>query len=207
MSAPALVTALPVRPSRTTPVRVGLRASDPLTAAGLRRWLRAEPREVRVVPDLADAEVVVVAPDAMPRSWYRRAVATSRGSAPEARVMVLADAAHGALPQAAELDADVVVDREAMTAPGLLRSVLALAWGVPAAATVPAAADRTDEPTDGRARTVLQLLADGHDLSEIATRLAYSERTVKNILYGFLGEAGARNRVQAVAAAIRSGLI
>ncbi|MGI8311817.1 response regulator transcription factor [Saccharopolyspora hattusasensis] len=54
---------------------------------------------------------------------------------------------------------------------------------------------------------VLQLIAEGFDLKEIAQKLAYSERTIKNILYQVMARYGLRNRVHAVSLAIRSGLI
>jgi len=51
------------------------------------------------------------------------------------------------------------------------------------------------------------LLADGMDNTEIASRLNYSERTVRNIVQGVLSRLKLRNRVQAVAYAIRTGAI
>jgi DNA-binding NarL/FixJ family response regulator len=54
---------------------------------------------------------------------------------------------------------------------------------------------------------VLGLLAAGEDTKEIAAALAYSERTVKNIVHDVLMKMNCRNRVQAVAQATRSGLI
>ena len=58
-----------------------------------------------------------------------------------------------------------------------------------------------------RERDVLRLVADGFNTAEIALRLSYSERTVKNILYNVLSRLRVRNRSHAVAAAIRSGMI
>lgn len=54
---------------------------------------------------------------------------------------------------------------------------------------------------------VLGLLAAGEDTKEIAAALAYSERTVKNIVHDVLMKMNCRNRVQAVAQATRNGLI
>ncbi|PKW16315.1 response regulator transcription factor [Saccharopolyspora spinosa] len=54
---------------------------------------------------------------------------------------------------------------------------------------------------------VLQLISEGFDLKEIAQKLAYSERTIKNILYQVMARYGLRNRTHAVSFAIRSGLI
>ena len=54
---------------------------------------------------------------------------------------------------------------------------------------------------------VLRLVADGCDTAEIANRLAYSERTVKNVLHDVTTRLQLRNRSHAVAYALREGLI
>lgn len=54
---------------------------------------------------------------------------------------------------------------------------------------------------------VIRLLAEGLSTREIAEQLNYSERTVKNIIHGTLSRLNLRNRVQAVAFAIRSGVL
>ena len=54
---------------------------------------------------------------------------------------------------------------------------------------------------------VLRLVADGFDTAEIAKKLSYSERTIKNILHDVVSRFGLRNRAHAVAYALREGLI
>jgi DNA-binding NarL/FixJ family response regulator len=54
---------------------------------------------------------------------------------------------------------------------------------------------------------VLRLVADGCDTSEIAKQLAYSERTIKNVIQGVTSRLHLRNRSHAVAYAVRQGLI
>jgi DNA-binding NarL/FixJ family response regulator len=54
---------------------------------------------------------------------------------------------------------------------------------------------------------VLKLLSDGHDTAEVARRLCYSERTVKNVLQDMTRRHNLRNRTHAVAYALRQGLI
>jgi DNA-binding NarL/FixJ family response regulator len=54
---------------------------------------------------------------------------------------------------------------------------------------------------------VLKLLADGYDTAEVARRLAYSERTVKNVVQDITRRHNLRNRTHAVAYALRQGLI
>ena len=54
---------------------------------------------------------------------------------------------------------------------------------------------------------VLKLVAEGWDTAQIATRLSYSERTVKNVLHDVTTRLQLRNRSHAVAYAMREGLI
>jgi DNA-binding NarL/FixJ family response regulator len=66
----------------------------------------------------------------------------------------------------------------------------------------PAAARLTD-----REQQVLSLIAAGHPTREVAQQLCYSERTVKNVLHDVVTKLNARSRSQAVAFAVREGLI
>lgn len=54
---------------------------------------------------------------------------------------------------------------------------------------------------------MLRLIAEGFDTAEIATKMAYSERTVKNVLYEVTTRLQVRNRAHAVGYAMRHGLI
>jgi len=58
-----------------------------------------------------------------------------------------------------------------------------------------------------REQSVLSLIAEGHPTREIAQQLSYSERTVKNVLHDVVTKLGVRSRSQAVAQAVRDGLI
>jgi DNA-binding NarL/FixJ family response regulator len=58
-----------------------------------------------------------------------------------------------------------------------------------------------------REASVLRLVAEGYDTTEIGQRLFYSERTVKNIIHDVTSRLELRNRAHAVAYAIREGLI
>jgi DNA-binding NarL/FixJ family response regulator len=54
---------------------------------------------------------------------------------------------------------------------------------------------------------VLRLLSEGFDTAEVARRLCYSERTVKNVLQDLTRRHNLKNRTHAVAFALRQGLI
>jgi DNA-binding NarL/FixJ family response regulator len=58
-----------------------------------------------------------------------------------------------------------------------------------------------------REQQVLALIAKGHPTREVAKELSYSERTVKNVLHDVVTKLNARSRSQAVAHAIREGMI
>ena len=58
-----------------------------------------------------------------------------------------------------------------------------------------------------REQQVLSLIAAGHPTREVALQLCYSERTVKNVLHDVVTKLNARSRSQAVAFAVREGLI
>ena len=58
-----------------------------------------------------------------------------------------------------------------------------------------------------REQQVLALIAKGHPTREVALELCYSERTVKNVLHDVVTKLNARSRSQAVAHAVREGLI
>jgi DNA-binding NarL/FixJ family response regulator len=54
---------------------------------------------------------------------------------------------------------------------------------------------------------VLRLLAEGFDTAAIASKLAYSERTIKSIIHALTVRLNLKNRLHAVAYATKAGLI
>jgi DNA-binding NarL/FixJ family response regulator len=58
-----------------------------------------------------------------------------------------------------------------------------------------------------RERLVLRLVADGRQTREVAAELCYSERTIKNVLHDVVIKMNVRTRSQAVAQAVRKGMI
>ena len=62
-------------------------------------------------------------------------------------------------------------------------------------------------PLTHREQRVLTLIADGCSTREVAQRMNYSERTIKNVLQSVSERLHYRNRTQAVACAVRNGWI
>ncbi|MEU3769690.1 LuxR C-terminal-related transcriptional regulator [Amycolatopsis keratiniphila] len=189
----------PVRPVVRTgerrEIRVAVHAGDPLVLAGLRSALGGGPG-ITLRDDPAKADVLVAVAGDDPR----------RIPAGSARLVLVAEHPNQAeLWAAVERGLAVVVARSEATPGRLLRAV------------ADAHAGRGDLPAKPRELTlsglspreteVLRLLAEGFDTGEIARRVAYSDRTVKNILHGLLSRFNLRNRTHVVAYALREGLI
>ena len=98
-----------------------------------------------------------------------------------------------------------VLRKETLTTDSLASAVRAAAAGngvAPEYDDKPARSRLTD-----REQQVLSLIANGHPTREVAQQLCYSERTVKNVLHDIVTKLNARSRSQAVAHAVREGLI
>ena len=204
-------------------IRVFVFGEDPISQAGVATQLRGRP-EVLVVDgtDIDSAEVAVVIVDQMGDNTARTVHAVQRGGCPRVVLVV------------SELDdAGLLVAVETGVS-GLLRRREATPERLAAAVTSAASGDGTLAPdllgrlmaqmsrlqrdvlaprgigpaglTD-RERDVLRLLADGLDTAEIAAQLAYSERTIKNIIHDLTTRLNLKNRSHAVAYAVKSGLI
>jgi DNA-binding CsgD family transcriptional regulator len=90
---------------------------------------------------------------------------------------------------------------------GGIRAAAAGVGFVPLAASWQAPAVDTPGQLQPREVEVLRLVADGFDTVEIARKLNYSERTVKNVIHQITQRLGLRNRPHAVAYAIKNGLM
>lgn len=204
-------------------VRVVLRASDPLSYEGLLSYLQSRSEFTVVDPaDQAEATVFVVSCDQLTAD----VVALLRRSAAELAVpvvLVVSEITEAELLIAVECRVVAVLPRVAVTADRLAHGVLAAANG---GGVLPPslvgellkhverlhrevltpnglnAAGLTSREVD-----VLRLMANGFDTHEIAEELCYSERTVKNVIYGVTHRLKLRNRAHAVAYALRTGLI
>jgi DNA-binding NarL/FixJ family response regulator len=204
-------------------VRVALQAADPLSHAGLAALLqyRTDLTVLRA-SQRAEAEVLVMAAERLTSD----VIAVLRRSAAELGVpvvLVTQEITEAELLTAVECRVVAILPRTAVTAERLAHGVRAAAGG---GGVMPPNlvgellkhVDRMqrDVLTPGglhpsglspREVDVLRLMADGFDTNEIASKLCYSERTVKNVIYGVTHRLKLRNRSHAVAYALRAGMI
>ncbi len=194
-------------------LRVAVHTADPLTLAGLAGMLsQASALEV-VPPGARGANVLVAAEDPVDHDLpvLRRAVSEQGGLPvvlitgplpPEGYRSAAAAGVRRALPhQAARTElliAEVLAARTAVTT-----TSARLAAGYDALVAGPDGSSRFHE----REIRVLRMIADGKDTVEIGAAMGYSQRTIKNILHQAQHRLALRNRAEAVAAAIRAGLI
>ncbi|MFF3852941.1 LuxR C-terminal-related transcriptional regulator [Micromonospora sp. NPDC002575] len=204
-------------------VPVHLSSTDVISRAGVVSQLRPRPEVLLLDAAEADrAEVSVIIADGIDEPVLRtlRALRTRGASALVLVVTQVDDAGlvaaveHGVagIVRRSEASADrlVTVIRAAAAGEGtvppdllgrLLQQVGTLQREVlgPRGLTFSGLADREVE--------VLRLVADGFDTAEIAAKLSYSQRTIKNILHDVTNRLHLRNRCHAVAYALRNGLI
>lgn len=204
-------------------IRVELRAADPISQAGAANHLRTRPEIQLVTPDAPDPpQVVVVVVDSVDDEVLRTLRKIQRtGSARGVLVLTQVDAQQ--LVSAAECGFTGVVRRHEATAermvqvisavargegyvpPDLLGSLLVQVGRVQGQVLSPRGLNFTG--LANREIEVLRLVAEGYDTADIALKLAYSERTIKNVLHAVMIRLNLRNRSHAVAYALRQGLI
>jgi DNA-binding NarL/FixJ family response regulator len=166
-------------------------------------------------PGLQGADLVVMDPALPGGSDFVAAVRQATG----AKVIVCAsDIAHDAALAALQAGAVGYLRKDELTPDSLATAVRAAANGTSVVtpellehllAKLPENAEARPAParlTD-REQQVLSLIAAGHPTREVALELSYSERTVKNVLHDVVTKLNARSRSQAVAFAVREGLI
>jgi DNA-binding NarL/FixJ family response regulator len=169
-------------------------------------------------PALFTADIVLIDPALPGGGDFVGAVREATG----ARVIVCSsDGAHEAVVSALQAGAVGYLRKDELTPESLAASIRAAANGTGVvtsnlleplfahangngngSASRPVAATLTD-----REQQVLALIAAGHPTREVAQELCYSERTVKNVLHDVVTKLNARSRSQAVAFAVREGLI
>ena len=204
-------------------IHTAIYSDDPVVRAGMVAMLRQCP-EIGLAedPENPDLSVLVVCVDAVDdealaamRKWGRRDGVRT--------VLVVGAIREAQLLDAIEHGATAVVRRQEASVPGMISAIRAAARG---AGALPAdllggllaqlgQARRSSSRREGmavpglsdREIDVVRLLAEGHDTREIAGRLNYSERTVKNVLHGLMMRLQLRNRPHVVAYAARHGYL
>jgi DNA-binding NarL/FixJ family response regulator len=195
-------------------LRVAVWASDPIALAGLVKYLEARP-EIVVVPGRrrGDAAVLVVACERVGED----VLAVVRGAAESGVPIVLVtnQVDQGDLGVLAECHVVTVLRRATVSGSRLAASITDAASGRGASARELSRQveglrlGTTSDFTGLSAREVdvLRLMAQGWDTAEIAGKLCYSERTVKNVIHAMTSRLKLRNRPHVVAYALRAGLI
>ncbi|MFJ2008709.1 helix-turn-helix transcriptional regulator [Streptomyces chartreusis] len=208
--------------SRKRAVTVRVHAADPITHAGIRHCLDEHP-EVEVSGDEADPfDVFVVAVENADVSTLK--LLRTLSPLDDTRFLLILDKRWEAdVTTAVEHGIRAVLMRANLTPAILARAVTAVMEGEgifpprlqgnlmrqiqEIHRQVLAPRGLTSSGFSAREIDVFHLLAEGLDLEEIAQKLNYSERTVKNILYNAMKRHQLRNRTHAVSHAIRLGLI
>ncbi len=208
-----------------TPTRLSVWVEDanPIYRRGLTACLEAEGIKVagesaRLVHavDPVDAQVLVFgASDGRLGEVVSLHHATPNGS-PIALVALVRDQHDPALIDAIEAGVPGILLRDELSPASLVAALRTVATGqsaVPARLLARIIESAAQGKRHGafdigvREVSVLRELAAGSDTNEIADQLAYSERMVKRIVHDLLVKMNCRNRVQAVALAVRHGII
>ena len=207
----------------TKRLSVLVRGSDPITEAGVASQLRGRP-EVWVLDQehQADADVAIVVVEHLDQP-AECAVRALRRNGCDRVVVVASQIDDGALMRAVELGVCALLRRQEATPERLASAAVCAARGDGAMAPdllgrlldqmsrlqqkVLAPRGIGPQGFTDREVAVLRLLAEGCDTAEIADRLAYSERTIKNVIHDLTSRMQLRNRSHAVAFAMRAGVI
>ncbi|WP_245761856.1 response regulator transcription factor [Saccharopolyspora shandongensis] len=201
-------------------IRVAIHAQDYFTRMGLANCLGGDPQLVEASGDNAD--VVVIAIETAEASTMQE-LQVFRPDTATPLLLIVGDRWHADISAAAEWGVRAVLWRRHFSATTFMQAIRAVGSGggyFPASLQgalieqivrtyreVLAPQGLNPSGFTNREIDVLRLVAEGFDLQQIADKLHYSERTVKNILYQFMKRFGLHNRAHAVSYAIRSGLI
>jgi len=203
--------------------KVALQAMDPLSHAGLAALLQYRGDVTVLRPaQRNDAEVLVVAAERLTPDVVA-ALRRTGAEIPAPIVLIVQEVVEAELMTAVECRVVAILPRAAVTAERLAHSVRAAATG--GGVMPPNLVGELIKQVERMQRDVLapnglnasgltpreidvlRLMADGFDTNEIAGKLCYSERTVKNVIYGVTHRLKLRNRSHAVAYALRAGMI
>ena len=203
--------------------RAIVQAPDPVSLAGISGLLESSPGfEVLAVEDVSKANVVVLCCERFTTSvlaMLRRSTSTTGLPV----VLVIDDIDASELLIAVKNRVVAIVPRAAVTVSRLTDAVVTAvsSGGVMPPNLVGELLKHVEylqrevltpnglnpSSLSSREVDVVRLMADGWDTSEIAHKLRYSERTVKNVIHGVTTRLSLRNRSHAVAYALRTGMI
>ncbi|MCX5037055.1 MULTISPECIES: response regulator transcription factor [Streptomyces] len=202
-------------------VPVAVSAPDPISREGAVSQLRRHP-EIDLREESGPGTVALLIEDALDEAALTRLRRIVRSEGARA-VLVTGTIRESELLDVVECGVGAIVWRHEATAHRLVQAVLAASRGdgdLPAdllgrlisqvGTLHRGAAGRPGAPSLGlapREVDVLRLVAEGLDTGEIAGKLSYSERTVKNVMHGLTTRLHLRNRAHAVAYALREGYI
>ncbi|MGV9283087.1 helix-turn-helix transcriptional regulator [Streptomyces sp. NPDC003730] len=202
-------------------VPVAVSAPDPISREGAVSQLRRHP-EIDLREESGPGTVALLIEDALDDGALTRLRRIVRSEGSRA-VLVVGAIRESELLDVVECGVGAIVWRHEATAHRLVQAVLAASRGdgdLPAdllgrlisqvGTLHRGAAGRPGAPSLGlapREVDVLRLVAEGLDTGEIAGKLSYSERTVKNVMHGLTTRLHLRNRAHAVAYALREGYI
>lgn len=204
-------------------VPVAVHTSDPILREGVLGQLRPYPEvEVREESGSGPDTVALLVDDMLDEATLTRLRRLVRSEGARA-VLVVRSLREAELLDVIECGVGAIVWRHEATAHRLLQAVLAAARGdgdlpgdllgrlISQVGTLHRnASGRAGAASSGltpREVDVLRLIAEGFDTGEIASKLSYSERTVKNVMHGVTTRLHLRNRAHAVAHALREGYI
>lgn len=196
---------------------------DPITEAGVATQMRGRPEAHVVDPGHhEEADVAVVVVERLDESAECR-IRNLRRNGRERIVVVCGHIDDDALMRAVELGVSGLLRRTEATPERLSATVVAAARGDGQMAPdllgrlleqmsrlqqrVLAPKGISPNGFTTREIEVLRLLAEGYDTAAIADTLAYSERTIKNVIHDVTSRLHLRNRSHAVAFAMRTGVI
>ncbi|KOU66936.1 LuxR C-terminal-related transcriptional regulator [Streptomyces sp. NPDC060334] len=201
-------------------VPVAVSAADPIGLAGAVDLLRRHP-EIELREESGPGTVALLVEDALDEAALTRLRRIVRSEGARA-VLVVGAMRENELMDVVECGVGTIVWRHEATGERLVQAVLAASRGdgdLPAdllgrlihqVGTLHRGAGRAGAPALGltsREVDVLRLVSEGFDTGEIAGKLSYSERTVKNVMHGLTTRLHLRNRAHAVAFALREGYI
>ena len=206
-----------------TPVKLAIIAGDPVTGQGAVAFLRNRPEvDILTAERQREAEVALILVSQFTEETVAWIQHTAKSAEGDISFVIVGDdmrehhmqrtLANGPVSILSRQDSDygrILRAVQAVRQGRLEMPEVALGWLVQQIRGIQrdilAPKGLTSSGLETREVDVLRLLSEGLNTEEVAVRLNYSERTVKNIVQAMLNRLGFRTRAQAVAYALRNG--